>query len=741
MLEGFAYCRILYDEKGAPDDWVYLDVNPAFYRLTGLADVVGKPVTQILPTIKQANPELLDIYGRVASTGEPAEFDIDFTPLDRWLHVSASRPREGEFVAFFYDVTERKLAERDLQASEDRFRSLFEHSPMGVFVGVPDGSITAANPAACRMFGHSEAEMIANGRHRLLDSEDPRLRPTLEERARTGLVHAVELTAIRSDGSRFPVEVDSFIVGSEPSRSFVLMRDITHRLEMESSLRRSEVEARETVERLTRAQRLGRMGDWEWDVASGEVRWSEEVYRIYGVGPDFEATFDAIVPMTHPEDAERNLRDAQAIVDDPERSSSALNFRIIRPDGGVRHIFQTIAVDRDAGGTATRLFGIMQDVTEVREAEAALSQSERRLSRLYEAGLVGVVFWTAEGAITDANDRFLEMLGYTREELRTGRVNWAAMTPPKWGARDQESLEELRTTGRNAAPFEKEYYRKDGTPLPILVTGATLDDEGRHGVALVLDISDQKLAEEGLRRLNLELEERVRRRTMDLEAANAELESFSYSVSHDLRAPLRHISGFAKLLEEHVGQGDEETKHFVDVITRSAFQMGVLIDDLLKFSRVGRAEMHVERVDMEQLVREVLEVGTSDLGDRGVEVTVGEVASAVGDRTLLRQVWANLIGNALKYTRPRDPALIEIGSRREHAEAVYWVKDNGVGFDMQYAARLFHVFERLHRSEEFEGSGIGLANVQRIVGRHGGRCWVQARVDVGATFFFAVPLG
>ena len=214
--------------------------------------------------------------------------------------------------------------------------------------------------------------------------------------------------------------------------SVVVARDISDRKRMEEELRRSEADARGTVERLSRAQRLGRMGDWEWDVATGEVRWSEEIYRIYGVAPDFETTFATIVPMTHPDDNDRNLRDAQAILDDPDSSSGALRFRVVRPDGTVRHLFQTLAVDRDRDGKATRVVGIIQDVTELREIEQALVESERRFRRFYDAGLVGVAFWTIAGGITDANDRFLAMLGYTREDLEAGAIDWVAMTPPKW---------------------------------------------------------------------------------------------------------------------------------------------------------------------------------------------------------------------------------------------------------------------------------------------------------------------
>ena len=675
-------------------------------------------------------------YGiRRKDTGEYWDASYSFAPI---------RGRDGAVVGSVFverDISDRKRAERELTESVERFRSLFEHIPVAVFTTMPDGRVVSANPAGCRMFGCTEAEICAVGRGGLLDAADPRLAAALEERQRTGSVRGVVLTAIRKGGERFPVELDSVILPGEPAHSFVMMRDITERLAMEAALRESEAEARETVTRLSRAQRLGRMGDWEWDVATGAVHWSDEVYSIYGVDRGFTPTFDGIIAMLHAEDRDRDLAEAQELLDDPRRSSGDIRFRIVRPDDEVRHVYQTVVVDRDDEGHATRAYGVMQDVTELRETEEALVQSERSLRRIYDAGLVGVVYWTADGGITDANDRFLEMLGYTREELEAGEVGWAGVTPPEWNARDQESLDELRTTGRNAVPFAKEYFRKDGTRLPILTAAATLNDEGTRGIGLVLDISEQKRAEGELRRLNLELEDRVRRRTADLEAANAELEAFSYSVSHDLRAPLRHISGFATLLLEKLGEDDEEAGHFLDRITQSAADMSVLIDDLLQLSRVGRAEMHVEQVDMAALVDDVLEVLRSDLGERRVDVSVGEVLPVAGDRTLLRQVWANLLGNAFKYTRPRDPAIVEIGSRREGGQTVYWVRDNGVGFDMRYVDRLFRVFERLHRTEDFEGTGIGLANVARIVGRHDGRCWAESELGAGSRFYFALPRG
>ena len=276
----------------------------------------------------------------------------------------------------------------------------------------------------------------------------------------------------------------------------------------------------------------------------------------------------------------------------------------------------------------------------------------------------------------------------------------------------------------------------------MLVTGAMLHDDGTAGIVIVLDISDRKRAEEDLRRLNLELEEHVRRRTADLEAANTELESFSYSVSHDLRAPLRHIAGFAELLREHVVATDEESEHFIDVITRAASDMGILIDDLLQFSRVGRAEMRVGQVDMEQLVREALERrperprraagGGLRRRDRAGGGRPHASPSGVGQPHRQRlQVHAHA-----RAGRDRD----RVADSSPESWSTGCVT-TASGSTCSTADRLFRVFERLHRSDEFEGTGIGLANVSRIVGRHGGRCWVEAEEDVGATFFFSLPAG
>jgi PAS domain S-box-containing protein len=285
-------------------------------------------------------------------------------------------------------------------------------------------------------------------------------------------------------------------------------------------------------------------------------------------------------------------------------------------------------------------------------------------------------------------------------------------------------------------PRQRRYLRVAHSPIRT-ETGEVI------GVAvLAQDITERVRAEEEIRTLNRELDQRVRDRTAELNAANQELEAFAYSVSHDLRAPLRHIDGFLELLKKSLGPrlepGEQQHLHRIEESSR---RMGALVDDLLAFSRMGRGEVSSAAVDLGALVREVIQDCEPELRDRRVRWSVGDLGRVTGDRAMLRVVLANLISNALKFSRPREQVQVEIGREDRDGEAVVFVRDNGVGFDMKYAGKLFGVFQRLHRAEEFEGTGVGLATVQRVVRRHGGRTWAEGALGQGATFYFALPTG
>jgi PAS domain S-box-containing protein len=302
----------------------------------------------------------------------------------------------------------------------------------------------------------------------------------------------------------------------------------------------------------------------------------------------------------------------------------------------------------------------------------------------------------------------------------------------------EEVREELLRTGRWEGELKKN--KADGTEVVVASRWSLQRDEHERAVAILEtnnDVTERKRREEDIQNLNQELA----KRSTELESINKELEAFAYSISHDLRAPLRHMAGYTELLQKRASSGlDEKSNHYIMMMLESAKRMGNLIDDLLAFSRIGRTETQKSLVDLAQLVREALSEVREDTEERNIAWKVGTLPDLYGDRSMLRLVLVNLISNAVKFTRTRPQAEIEIGSANGNSdELIVFVRDNGVGFDMKYVNKLFGVFQRLHQANEFEGTGIGLATVQRIIHRHGGKVWAEGAVDGGATFYFSAP--
>jgi PAS domain S-box-containing protein len=338
------------------------------------------------------------------------------------------------------------------------------------------------------------------------------------------------------------------------------------------------------------------------------------------------------------------------------------------------------------------------------------------------------------------NPAGVRLFGATSPEQIVGRPV-LDLVHPDFRAIAAERIRILREDRAAVPLLEEQFLRLDGGVIDVEAVAAPYEHQGAPAAQVILrDISQRKRVEAEVLRLNSELEQRVRERTAQLEEANRELEAFSYSVSHDLRAPLRSMDGFSRiLLEEYGSQLDATAIHYLEVIRSSATHMGSLIDDLLAFSRLGRQSLKMSRVDMAHLARQALASLEEEQSGRQVEVAIDSLPECRGDRALLLLVWTNLISNALKFTRKRAVARIEIGSQAgAGGETVYFVRDNGAGFDMRYVDKLFGVFQRLHLASEYEGTGVGLAIVKRIVSRHGGCIWAEGRVDEGAAFYFTV---
>ncbi len=423
-----------------------------------------------------------------------------------------------------------------------------------------------------------------------------------------------------------------------------------------------------------------------------------------------------------------------------------------------------------------RTHELEMEIEERRIVQEQLEANEKLFRSIFEADMFGMIFWDKKGNIIKSNDAFLKIIGYDRLEYESSGLNWHTITPEEYLTKEESRYSEYYDKGF-IEPYEKEYYRKDGSRIPILAGSAIINEEPFLGIAFILDISRRKTDEKELADYRKNLEEKVGERTRDLEeiveevetsrqaltfllddanesrnevlrvnkqldTLNKELEAFSYSVSHDLKAPLRAIDGFSKAVEEdYSNKLDEDGKEFLSLIRKNAQKMGDLINDLLEFSRLGRKEMNYTEIDMQELVQDVYEEQMMAEQGREIEFRAAELSHVFADRSLMRQVLVNLLSNAIKFTRTKENSIIEVGCRNvpETNETEFYVRDNGVGFDMNYYNKLFGVFQRLHTDEYFEGTGVGLALTKRIIAKHKGSVWAAAEKDIGATFYFTLP--
>jgi PAS domain S-box-containing protein len=439
-----------------------------------------------------------------------------------------------------------------------------------------------------------------------------------------------------------------------------------------------------------------------------------------------------------------------------------MEFPLRGADGTFRTFLNRIMPLKNSEGRVVRWFGTNTDISEHKEAQELLAAQAQELSvsrealeaqtRMFKLVLdsmgEGLIAADRDGHFLIWNDSAKKLMGRDASDLPTEQ--WTpyyqvflsdGITPcppdrlPLVRALHGESVQ-VEMMVQQPGHGEGVFLEVSARPLK--------DDHGNlgGGVAVLRDITERKAAERQIQTLNQSLEGRVIERTAELKVANKELEAFTYSVSHDLRAPIRHISGFAKILVEKFRPSlPAEAHEHLQLIVQAAHRMGQMVDEMLKLARLGRQPLTVKVTGLSSLVEDVITLLAPETEGRQVEWKIGQLPFVECDPILMPQVFQNLISNALKYSRPRSPAVIEIGQTEKEGETVIFVKDNGVGFDMRYSDKLFGVFQRLHVAEEFEGTGIGLATVERIIKKHGGRVWVEAELDRGATFFFTLGAG
>ncbi len=430
----------------------------------------------------------------------------------------------------------------------------------------------------------------------------------------------------------------------------------------------------------------------------------------------------------------------------PIRNRQELSAR--RKDGSVFPV--EIGISKFVDDGEEIYTAMIVDVTERKRAE-------EKFKELLESAPDAMVIVDGEGKIRIVNNQTERLFGYRREELYGQNIE--LLIPERFRDKhlfhrvDYFTNPKMRITG---ARLDLAGLPKDQHEFPIDVSLSPLNtEEGVFVTAAIRDITKRKKVEAEIIKLNAELEQRVVERTAQLQAVNQELEAFSYSISHDLRAPLRAIDGFSRILqEEHSSQLSEDAKRYLNLVRNNTLQMGSLVDDLLTFSRLSRQPLNKQTVSQAVLVQRVLDDLRAEQAGRKIEIALDDLPNCEADPALLKQVWTNLLSNAIKFTSRVEKAKIEIGClphvslsspasgiAKEGENRVYFVKDNGAGFDMRYANKLFGVFQRLHRAEEYEGTGVGLAIVERIVHRHGGRVWAESELDKGATFFFMLESG
>lgn len=635
------------------------------------------------------------------------------------------------FTSFIRDITERKNAEDEIRINERRFRALIENSSDAIALFGSDGSIMYASTSTPQVLGYSPEELTKFNAFEIIHPDDHvYVAKQLElciSRPRTRI--SVRARVLHKDGTWRTLEGVFTNLLDEPNVNGIVnnYRDVTDREHAEERFRQVIESSPNGIVIVDKNGVINLV--------------NEQIEKTFGYSRDelLGTSIDILVP-----------RRFQVI--HPKYRNSFFANPSTRPMGAGRDLFglrkdgSEFPVEIGLNPMQTEhglmVLGTIVDITERKNAEESLRRSQEQLAGVIDSAMDAIISVDEDQRIVLYNAAAERMFSCKPEEAIGQPLD--RFIPERFRPSHREHIEHFsktnvtkRTMGALGAIFG---LRADGTEFPIEASISQLESEGKKIYTVILrDITERKHAEDEVRRLNEELEQRVADRTAQLRAVNKELEAFSYSVSHDLRAPLRHINGFSlALLEDYADKLDETARGYLEEVRGASREMAQLIDDVLQLARVTRSEMHHEVINLSELAETVVAELKNMNGGRDVTVNVEKGLLVQGDKRLLQIALSNLIGNAWKFTSNQTQPRIIFGRELIDNENVYFVRDNGAGFDMNYVNKLFGAFQRLHSENEFDGTGIGLATVRRIIDRHGGRVWGEGKVGEGATFYFTI---